>query len=299
MSDVVTSERLALPPALDVMMCVGPRDVHGLLGVTLKLLFENFGQLGRLHVVTPTVQAVRRLLDSIPHQRAHEARVVADDDVCPEASRLDPWFRQQYVKLHADRVSDERFVVCLGADALILQPVQVRDFFTAEGRPILRWFPHRMPDRHLRFERGRVRNVAELLDVAPRRSLAAGDFICDMFLFDRDSLRALRAHLAGRLPLLEVLAGIGPRCGADNRFGEWTLYAVYCLDVAGGAAVGLVRSPGDFFGQVHGRLDMLRPGRYRPRVLHFATEPGGTAAVLADLARHRRLPALTLSTPSR
>lgn len=292
MSVRVTSQEFAGPASLDVMMCVGPRDVDGLLGSCLRLLFDNFEQLGRLHIVTPAVPAVRALVDSIPHPRARDVRVLADDDVCPEAAGLDPWFRQQYVKLHADRLSDQPFVVCLGADALILEPVDGRDFFAADGRPVLRYFRHRLPDRHLRFERQRVRNVAELLGVAPALSLAAGDFICDMFLFECDTLRALRAHLARREPLLDLLAGIGPRSGADNRFGEWTLYAVFCLDVLGGVGVQVEPCRGDFFGQIHGRFDMLRPGRYRHRVLHFATEPGGTAAVLADLARHRDLPAL-------
>ena len=273
------------------MICVGPGDVDGLLDACLRLLFQNFEQLGRLYVVTPAVEQVRRLLGSIPHPKARAAQVLADDEVCPEAAQLDPWFRQQYVKLHADRLTDSPHIVCLGADTLILDPVRAEDFFAADGRPILRYFRHRLPDRHLRFERQRVRNVAHLLDVVPRTSLPAGDFICDMFLFDCATLRALRARLSSSHgSLLDVLSGIGPRVGAENRFGEWTLYAVFCVDVRAGAGIRLEPCTGDFFGQIHGRLDMLRPGRYRHRVVHFATEPGGTRAVLADLARHRSLP---------
>ncbi len=131
-------------------------------------------------------------------------------------------------------------------------------------------------------------NVARLLGVEPNHSFVPGDFVCDLFLFDVEVLRALRAHLAERRTLAEVLRGLGPRQGSDNRFGEWTTYAVFALDVID-AGVRLVPSPPDFFGQIHSRRDLLRKDRFSSRVVHFAAEPGGTESILDDLVREGRL----------
>lgn len=114
--------------------------------------------------------------------------------------------------------------------------------------------------------------------LSPRR------LICDLFLFDIETLRALRAHIAVRTPLAELLARLGKRQGWDSRFGEWTAYAIFCLDVIE-ADIRVTPSTPAFFGQIHSRRDMERTDRYASHIVHFATEPGSTETVLADLVR--------------
>ena len=121
----------------------------------------------------------------------------------------------------------------------------------------------------------------------PCCSFIPGDFICDLFLFDADVLRALRTRLAARRALGQVLHGFGPRQGPDNRFGEWTAYAVFCLDVIH-ADVRLAPSTPDFFGQIHSRWDLVRGDRFPSRVVHFVAEPNGAEAILDDLLRQGR-----------
>ena len=104
-------------------------------------------------------------------------------------------------------------------------------------------------------------------------------------------LRGLRRHLAERTELVDVLTGLGPRIGPDNRFGEWTAYAVFALDVQSGSGVRLRAAEPDYFGQIHSPNDLLRADGYRCKIVHFAHEPGGTGAVLANLAQAGRLPA--------
>ncbi len=273
----------------DVLVCASPADIDGLLRVCLELLLRNFEPLGRIHLVTPQPDDARRLLAAWPRLRTAGIDVRSDNDLCPEARDLPPWFRQQYIKLHADRLGATSDVVCVGADTLILDTITVDDLISRDGRPLLRYFRYGRPNPHLPFERQRVFNVARLLCVEPSRSLLPGDFICDLFLFRAHVLRALRARLAERQDLLGLLHGLGPRQGADNRFGEWTAYAVFCLDVIG-ADVQLVPSTPRFFRQIHSRSDLERHDRFSSRIVHFAAEPGGSQAVLNDLGRAGRLP---------
>lgn len=276
--------------AFDVLVCASRSDIAGLLPTSLSLLFSNLSPLDRVHVVTPETDAVQRLLDRLPGRQAEQISVWSDDEVCPEALDLDPWFRQQYIKLNADRVTRKRKVVCLGADTLILEPVTASDLIDADGRPVIRFFRYTRPNAHLHFERQRVLNVARLLAVEPRRSFLLGDFICDLFLLEVDVLRALRARIAAQTELKSLLFGLGSRQAFDNRFGEWTAYAVFCLDVLA-ADVRVKPSTSTFFGQIHSQWDLARSDRYASRVIHFATEPGGAEAILKDLVVQGRLSA--------
>ncbi|MGH3885181.1 MAG: DUF6492 family protein [Pseudonocardiaceae bacterium] len=273
----------------DVLICASRSDITGLLPTAIALLLANFSPLAHVHVVTPDVGSAEPVLVAMPEHQVASISIWSDDEVCPEARDLDPWFRQQYIKLHADRVTSKPRIVCLGADTLILDPVSAPDLIDPDGRPRLRFFRYGRPNRHLDFERQRVLNVAQMLSVEPRRSFLLGDFICDLFLFDVEILRALRAHIAVRMTLAELLATLGKRQGWDNRFGEWTAYAVFCLDVIE-ADIRVTPSTPAFFGQIHSRRDMERTDRYASRIVHFATEPGGTETVLADLVREGRLP---------
>lgn len=275
---------LETPRRLDVMICASPADAAGLLPVALHLLLRNLQPLGHVYVVTPDPATVSPILAEMPPAAAAGVSVLADADVCPEAVALDPWFRQQYIKLHADRLATTRSVVCLGADTLLLDPMGPADLIDGRGVPLLRYFRYPRPAPHLDFERRRVLNVARLFGTPPRRSFLLGDFICDLFTFQVDTLRALRRHLSARGGLSRILTALGQRQGFDNRFGEWTAYAVFVLDVLE-LNVRTVASTPTFFHQIHSRWDLRDPGRYSSRVVHFVTEPGGAPAVIEDLRR--------------
>jgi Family of unknown function (DUF6492) len=278
-------------PALDVLVCAGRSDVGGLLASCLSLLFVNFEPLGRVHLITPETAAAERLLDRLSAAQRARISVRSDYDVCPEAAGMSGWFRQQYLKLNADRIVERERVVCLGADTLLLERVTWEDLLDPEDRPFVRYFRYRWPNQHLDFERNRVLNVARLLRIRPVRSFLLGDFVCDLFLVEARVLRGLREHLAERAELADVLTGLGARIGPDNRFGEWTVYAVFVLDVLAGSGVRVRAAEPNYFGQIHSQHDLLRADGYRCKIVHFAQEPGGTGSVLADLAQAGRLPA--------
>jgi hypothetical protein len=273
---------------MEFVVCASPLDVAEWLPTSLRQLFHNCPWARRVHVVSPQLGPARTVADGLPVQWRRRTTVLTDSAVCPEAAALYPWFRQQFIKLHADRVAAGERIVVLGADTLILDPVERSDLLAADGRPRLRFFRYAHPARHLAFERSRVLNVAAFLGVTPERSFVVGDFVCDLFVMQRSVLLSLRHHLADGGGLLDHLSSLGKRRGADNRFGEWTLYAVFVLDVLR-ADPPLELAEDTWFKQIHSANDLRRPGWHRAKIVHFAHAPGGPAAALRDLAGLSRL----------
>lgn len=276
---------------MDVLMCAGPDDLRGLFRVSLRLLFEHCPWVRRVHVASPEPAAAREALRHLPAGCRRRMTFHADGELAGEwGRRLPAWFRQQYIKLHADLVCETPNLVCAGADSLVLDRIAETDLVHG-STPILRYFRYGHPAPHLYFERARVWNVAETLCVEPERAFLPGDFICDFFPMNATYLRALRAHLDslyGADGLRGILERLGPALQPDNRFGEWSMYSVFVLDVLR-ALVPLRLAEKDWARQIHSHRDLLRPGRYSARLVHFAREPGGTRAVLADLASAGRL----------
>lgn len=273
-----------------MLICVGPGDLHGLFPLSLRLLLSHCPWVSTIRIVTPQPAKVQEILAQSPRTEGSRITLHADNEVAgPRAMALPGWFRQQYIKLWADAICATENFVCLGADALILEPVEPGDFLAGE-EPLLRFFRYEKPARHLYFERTRVLNVAAQLELEPARSFLPGDFICDFFPMNRAHLQALRAHLDrlyGPDGLGSLLTRLGPVAPPDNRFGEWTMYAVFILD---GLQAGTLRlAERDWARQVHSANDLLQPDRYAARIVHFAHEPGGTEAVTADLVASGKL----------
>jgi len=268
-------------------MLAGPADVKGLLKVSLELALTHLPS-AEIALVTPNATAGRRVVESLGEEAVDRVGVWSDEQLCPEAQHVPGWFRQQYLKLHVDRLAEGPLVAVIGADTLVLDPVSIDDLLDSSGGPVLRYFRYDRPNQHLAFERRRVRNVSRMLGVEPKRSLLLGDFVCDLFVFDVVLLRMLREHLGGQSGLLGTLEGLGARQGADDRFGEWTAYAVYCLELAS-IPMTARRAENDYFGQVHSGWELCRPDRYRHRIVHFAWKPPDPAAIREDLIRCGRL----------
>jgi Family of unknown function (DUF6492) len=220
-------------PSIDVIICVAPSDIHYLFEFCLKSCLQNFTPLATIHVVTPTPSEVRAKLEqcNIPTDRI---AVLGDSEVLSRPMMgLPGWLRQQLIKLHADRVCRSRHVCCIGADAVLLRRVTIDDLFE-QGSSILYFNRYVLPSNHLHYERRRVEYVSRILQVKPKRSFLLGDFIMELMILDRQHLTGLRDHLA-RLYGPESFVGIVPaQCDSlldKVKFGEWTLYAVYILDV--------------------------------------------------------------------
>lgn len=276
------------PPGAEVVLFAGPADIPGFLVPALQCLDASCPWIERATVVTPTVDAVDSVVGSFAAP-GFELRILSDEELAPEAIRLPDWFRQQYLKLNADRVVDGELLVCAGADTLVLEKVELDDLIE-DGRPLVRFFDGSR--RHTSFELDRVKSLSAALHVRARRAAVLVDFICDFFPMDAEILRSLRAFVASRIDggLLGWLRSLGPRDGFDNRFGEWTLYALYVLDVLDGAAPVRNGSAERWADQVHSRRDMEQPDRYDYRIVHFAWKEPGASAIMADLRACSRLP---------
>jgi len=165
-----------------------------------------------------------------------DVSVVADESLLSaRESRLPGWYRQQIIKLRAGEVlSGDTFCVVSG-DTLLARTLPVTSLVSLAGSPYLYVNRYRYPSVHLSYERRRVRAVAELLGVTPNTSLILGDFISDFFCFERSTLLATIERLR-RIHGAEwtgVLEGRDTSPADQERFGEYSLYAVVALELAG------------------------------------------------------------------
>jgi hypothetical protein len=275
--------------SVDVLMCVGSRDVDYLMPFSLKACLRNFTLLNNVVIVTCAKPAVlAALVDEGLRPSSRGITVLEDDDVLPERLHGWPgWYKQQVIKLHADRICSTPVVACLGADTILLRPL-TRDHLFSGPTPILYYNRYPNTSVHLAYERQRVGNVARILQVEPVRSLSLGDFIMDLMLFETDRLVALRQHLSrlyGEGAFLRVLP---KRCDTPEQkvaFGEWTLYAVFLLDVLG-ARVPIRNSRNRFIAQVHSERDFARFD-FGAHVVHFVDKTLDRAKILAAMGEGR------------
>jgi len=192
-----------------------------------------------------------------------------------------PWCRQQFIRLHADKICATPVVACLSADTITYKPLTQEDLFTG-STPTL--FYNRYPNtsKHLDYERERVENIARILQVRPENSWIPGDFIMDLTLFESTRLRQLREYLEtlyGENPFHAIL----PRDCEDIRqkatFGEWTLYAVFLLDVLK-IKMPVKNSGNRFIAQVHSAKEFAA-FHFDAHVVHFVDKTFDVPQILA------------------
>ncbi|HEX6715484.1 MAG TPA: DUF6492 family protein [Pyrinomonadaceae bacterium] len=268
---------------VDVLMCVGSKDVNYLMPYSLKSCISNFTLLNDVVIVTSVKREVLNILDQHKIRSRSGSITVLDDEEVVPASLMDfpPWCRQQFIRLHADEICATPVVACLSADTITYKPVTREHLFTG-STPNL--FYNRYPNtsKHLDYERGRVENIARILQVRPENSWTLGDFIMDLTLFESKRLRQLRAYLKtlyGENPFHAIL----PRDCEDMQqkatFGEWTLYAVFLLDVLK-IKMPIRNSRNKFIAQVHSAKEFAA-FHFDAHVVHFVDKSFDVPQILA------------------
>jgi hypothetical protein len=257
--------------AFDTFLCVHRRDVDYLLNIVLRSYHVNFLPKGKLFLVTNDLAYLQEFIDQ--QKLDCETILFSDNDwLSKQEQELPGWYRQQIIKLRAFEFCTTENFCNLGSDTVLLQPICVDDLVEG-GFPILYYTPHLLPDTHWRYEQDRVRNVAKILKVNPVRSARYGDFINDLFCFNREALvgfNELLCTLYGPQPFVTLLRDLKMSPADQNKFGEWTLYSVYLLDVLN-REVPLRSTTKGFLYQVHSWY-WLPLYRFDTKVVHFVAK---------------------------
>ena len=272
----------------DTFICVHQRDVSYLLEMVLRSYRLNFMPKGRLILITNDLPYLREFIQRIGFENE---TVLMDDRDClsKDEMELPGWFRQQLIKLRAYEFCETPNFCCLGSDTVLLQPINEADLLD-NGKPVLYYTRHLLPDPHFRYERARVDYIAKLLKVEPVNAKRYTDFISDLFCFNRGFLVSLHNYLKelyGEMPYVKLLQGIQDKPENRNKFGEWTLYSVYVIDKLKGDVT--LRNSGDgFLYQAHGNI-YLRLFQFNTKVAHFVSKDFDVNYITRQIAK-RKLP---------
>lgn len=254
---------------IDAFICVHSRDVGYLLETVLRSYEANFVPKGQLTLITNDPPVLREFLQRTGV--AQGAMVTADGDwLTQDEMALPGWFRQQIIKLRSYEFCRTENFCNLGADTILLQPITERDLIDANGFPILYYTRHRWPNAHFRYEKGRVAAIGEILGTKPIHAEKYVDFINDLFGFNRKALLSLNAFLAQRYgsePYVSLLQNLRDTNANRNKFGEWTLYSVYLLDILH-HSVTLRNTRPTYLHQVHSKF-ALRLYPFNTKIAHF------------------------------
>jgi hypothetical protein len=289
----------ATAATLDAFMCVHSRDLDYLFELALRSYLANFRPRGRLFLVTNDTDALNRRLE----RAGLGDGILVSDDAAWLSSReqeLPGWYRQQVIKLRSHLVCGTASFCNLGADTLLLREIERSDLvgdakpylyyngFSWDGIRRLDLFDQAVRIDTWLYEKRRLRNVARILQVRPTRAGRYVDFIFDLFCFDRAYLEGLNGYLArlyGPDYFSRLLSTLGDR--DRTRFGEWTLYATYLLDVLK-APVAVRDSASSFLAQVRSRR-VLDRFTFDSKIVHFVDKSFGVDAIVREIVE-RDLP---------
>jgi hypothetical protein len=253
---------------LDAFVCVHRRDVGYLLETVLRSFFVNFKPRRNLMLVTNDLPHLQAFIDRMGW--GSRVYLSSDNDwLSKDELELPGWYRQQVIKLRAHEFCETANFCNLGADTLMLQPVTMNDM-TQDGLPVTYYTRHMPPDNHWLYEWMRVSYVARILHTKPTVSRRYVDFINDLFCFNRQEQIDLNRYLQklyGQNTYYNLLRDMGTDPRNMKKFGEWTLYTMYALDVVKRPAT-VRNTRAGFLSQVHSLRSL---GRYNfdTKVVHF------------------------------
>lgn len=270
---------------LDTFVCVHQRDVDYLLKTVLRSYEVNFVPKGRLMLISNDVNYLREFCE---RNGVGKGAVFSSDSdwLSRKELELPGWYKQQIIKLRSYQFCETPNFCNLGADTVLLQPIELSDLVDDDGFPILYYSTHALHDiRHVRFEKERIRNIGRILQTPTPNAEHYVDFINDLFPFNGGALRALDTYLErfyGSDPYVRLLRGFDD--DVRNKFGEWTLYSTYLLDVLKRPLTMRNTKP-DFLYQVHGKLSMLTY-QYDTKVAHFVSKDFDIDRIAEKISQH-------------
>jgi hypothetical protein len=256
---------------IDTFICIHRRDVGYLLELVLRAYRLNFRPKGQLVMISndrPYLQSFLAGLDM-----PGPVTVYGDEDwLSQKEMSLPGWYRQQIIKLRAYRFCQTENFCNLGADTVLLRPVEYADL-VQNGHPVLYYTRHRPPDQHWLYEWQRVGYTARILQVRPAVARRYVDFINDLFCFNGADLNELNRYLEklyGPEAYYNLLREMGDKATNQKKFGEWTLYSLFLLEV-------LKRKPeirnsaAGYLRQVHSSR-VLKRYQFDSKVVHFVAK---------------------------
>ncbi|HEV7299859.1 MAG TPA: DUF6492 family protein [Tepidisphaeraceae bacterium] len=220
--------------AIDTFMCVHSSDVPYLLELAVRSWRINFRPKGRLYLICNQRHPIQNFVDR--NDLSDVAVISTDADwLSAKELSLHGWYRQQLIKLRAYRICSTANFCNLGADTILLRAIELDDLLV-DGYPIAYYTarPRTIADPHYRYELFRTLSLARILRTLPTRTLRHVDFIADLFTFNRADLMALddrMTALHGADAYHALLHRYGTSARNHKRFGEWTLYTMFVLDV--------------------------------------------------------------------
>lgn len=269
-----TRKTMAKERKMDVLICVGNRDVDFLLDTCIRQCVKNFKLLGDIYLVCENVDRVKCCVDQLDIRKDNIFLIDENDTIPSEYHNAHGWYKQQIIKLYGDTICKTELFCCLGADTILLKEIGYNMLFDNNDVPILYYnrYPKVEDYKHLKYERERVINISKILKTEPVRSYLLGDFIMDFCVFNSEILVKIREYLS------HIYGGSGYEnfivdCTSflsledKNKFGEWTIYAMFILDILN-LPVTVKNSNYSFFSQIHSSSD-LEAFEYKSCIAHF------------------------------
>jgi hypothetical protein len=251
---------------LDVLVVASHRD-YEITTQCLRNLIAYMPCRGKVYLATDQPQRGQELLDSL---RLTDVTLVPDEQILSAAElELPGWYKQQIIKLRSGMVLSGDVFCVLSGDTLLGRTLTREDLISSSGRPYLYVNRYRYLSLQLAYERRRVRAMAKLLNITPTVSLVLGDFINDVFCFERVVLDTLTQRLHDRFgrDWTHILAGRDARPADQQRFGEYAAYALAALELyAERPPVRICRETHVL--QIHNRRS-LRLARFEAPIVHI------------------------------
>lgn len=253
---------------IDVLYCVEKRDINSILEQSIKCCIDNFELLNDIYVVT---NDINRMSDFV-HAGKFNAQVyvINENDIIADKD-IKGWYKQQLIKLNAYQICKTEYICCLGSDALVLNHVGYDDLFY-NNEQILYYNRYPFNQNHLEYERKRIENLANVFHITQTKSYLLGDFIMELMIFKKQYLIELTEYICRQYVSLENMVKRFQCQSLFDKvsFGEWTLYAMFLLDVKQ-EKVAVRNSKSLFVEQLHSMKDCDLHNK-EAKVVHFVNK---------------------------